>query len=667
MRELSPGYSSEVDTIDERAWCQILEQFDDANIYQTWSYDEVRCGRDQISHLLLKKNGDVVAVAQARIVTLPLVKAGIAYVRWGPLWCRHDDKPNSETFCQAIRALRNEYACKRGLVLRLYPVVFDNEQSCFLPILKQEGFSIFSKEKPSRTLILDLRLPLEELRKGLRPHWRRYLKVAENSGLDIVESTDDSALEAFIIIYKEMVARKKFPEPNDIYEFRLIQERLPDKFKLKILLCRSGGEVCAGLICSVIGNTAVYLFGATSDYGLKLRGAYLLHWKLIEWLKENGVEFYDLNGINPVINPGTYKFKADLCGNNGKDVHFLGRFDSCTNVLSHSCVASGDSLRMIYRTVKNIVTGRNGRVPAMNDETNGPSVRSAGLPATSDTRSSCEPTQAIQSPRYTSWRPPTGFLILNADDWGRDLLTTNRILECSTRGAVSSVSAMVFMEDSERAGELARQRGIEAGLHLNFTTPFSSASCSAGLHGHQQKVARYLLRHRLAQVVFHPGLIQSFEYLVVAQIDEYRRIYGTDPERLDGHHHMHLCTNVLFQRLLPPGTIVRRNFSFERGEKSLWNRLYRRVVDRGLARQHRLVDFFFSLPPLDPPGRLQRIYSLAHQFVVELETHPVNPEEYKYLTGEGFPQMSANVRIMAASAISKRGTSIEKWRLPHEE
>src|SRR5437667_2173554 len=32
-----------------------------------------------------------------------------------------------------------------------------------------------------------------------------------------------------------------------------------------------------------------------------------------------------------------------------------------------------------------------------------------------------------------------GLLIVNADDWGRDLYTTQRILDCTARGAVSSV------------------------------------------------------------------------------------------------------------------------------------------------------------------------------------------------------------------------------------
>jgi len=243
---------------------------------------------------------------------------------------------------------------------------------------------------------------------------------------------------------------------------------------------------------------------------------------------------------------------------------------------------------------------------------------------------------------------------MNADDWGREPLTTNSILDCALRGAVSSVSAMVFMADSERAATMARERGIEAGLHLNLTTSFSAPGCPARLVERQQELARYLLRHRLAQVVFHPGLVRSFEYVVAAQLDEFRRLYGADPDRLDGHHHMHLCANMLLGGLLPPGTLVRRNFSFQAGEKSLWNRLYRRFVDDMLARRHRLVDFFFSLAPLEPPGRLQRIFSLAREFVVEVETHPVQPEEYRLLTGGEIFRLAGDVRIAPPSAVPRR-------------
>ena len=233
--------------------------------------------------------------------------------------------------------------------------------------------------------------------------------------------------------------------------------------------------------------------------------------------------------------------------------------------------------------------------------------------------------------------PSTGLLIVNADDWGRNPETTDRILECVHRRAVSSVSAMVFMEDSERAAAIARERDIDAGLHLNFTTPFSTPRCSTRLIEHQRRLCSYLRLHRLAPAVFHPGLVSAFEYVAAVQREEFVRLYGAEPSRLDGHHHMHLCSNVLLGRLLPSGTVVRRNFSFQAGEKSFLNRLYRRALDRLLARRHRVTDFFFSLMPLDPLGRVQKIFSLARKFSVEVETHPVNPDEYRFLeSGEIF-------------------------------
>lgn len=255
-----------------------------------------------------------------------------------------------------------------------------------------------------------------------------------------------------------------------------------------------------------------------------------------------------------------------------------------------------------------------------------------------------------------------GGLIINADDWGRSRETTDRTLECWERGSVSSVSAMVFMEDSERAAALARERSIDAGLHLNFTTPFSAPDCPRPLAEHQQRIARCLLRHRLAQVLFHPTLVRSFEYVVSVQVDEFRRLYGVAPQRYDGHHHMHLCANILIPSLLPRGTAVRRNFSFEAGEKSFANRLYRELVDRVLARRHRLTDFFFSLKPLEPRTRLERIFSLARRFVVELETHPYDVEEYRFLTGGEIFCCMGDSSLFGARGRAAAGKEAHLWR-----
>lgn len=262
-----------------------------------------------------------------------------------------------------------------------------------------------------------------------------------------------------------------------------------------------------------------------------------------------------------------------------------------------------------------------------------------------EAKSSVESGPVGGPPGRSSHAPHEGRLIVNADDWGRDHETTDRILDCVLCGAVSSASGMVFMEDSERAASIAREKGVDVGLHLNFTAPFSAPGRSKQLKEHLERLRRHLGRHRYSQVVFHPGLTKSFDYVVAAQLDEFGRLYGTQPERLDGHHHMHVCTNVLLGGLLPVGTMVRRSFSFRPGERSKANRLYRAFVDRMLARRHRLVDYFFSLPPLTPLERVEQIFSLARQFAVEVETHPVNADEYRFLRQGEIFRVAGDIQV----------------------
>lgn len=241
--------------------------------------------------------------------------------------------------------------------------------------------------------------------------------------------------------------------------------------------------------------------------------------------------------------------------------------------------------------------------------------------------------------------PATGALIINADDWGGDPGITDRIFDCVKHRSLSSASGMVFMSDSERAAAIARRDSIDVGLHLNLTAPFTASGIPDGLARHQAKVIHFLTRNRFARTLFHPGLVQSFRYVVTAQLEEFRRLYDIEPQRIDGHHHMHLCANVLLGNLIPSGTIVRRNFSFQPGEKSSVNRLYRETTDSILKKGHRMADYFFSLPPLQPPARLERIVHLAKHSVVELETHPVNPDEYRFLMGGGLRDLIGSLSV----------------------
>jgi predicted glycoside hydrolase/deacetylase ChbG (UPF0249 family) len=237
------------------------------------------------------------------------------------------------------------------------------------------------------------------------------------------------------------------------------------------------------------------------------------------------------------------------------------------------------------------------------------------------------------------------MIIINADDWGRNTTATDNSMVCFKNGKITSVSAMVFMEDSNRAAALALENDLDVGLHLNFTTKFNQKNTSSKLLECQQRIAAFLQKNRYCFLLYNPILKRDFHYVFSAQYEEYIRLYHNKPTHIDGHHHMHLCTNVLFQRLIPRGSKVRRNFSFSSKEKSTVNRLYRSLVDRWLQRKYQCTDFFFSLVPMYKADRLREIVELSLVHNVELMVHPEKQDEYSYLLSFEYMEIIRNKRI----------------------
>jgi hypothetical protein len=125
---------------------------------------------------------------------------------------------------------------------------------------------------------------------------------------------------------------------------------------------------------------------------------------------------------------------------------------------------------------------------------------------------------------------------------------------------------------------------------------------------------------------------------------------------------MHLATNVVMQELLPDSIIVRRNLTFGPGEKGYFNRLYRRRQDLRLARRHRMADFFFDLQPLEPRRRLVEIFDLAARSDIEVETHPIREEEYRFLIGEEPFHCAGQAGIMRGYVLRFRNNGIGDGR-----
>ena len=334
---LADGYTAEVDTIRPEDWCEVIAGFSDGNLYQLWQHGSGPERFMDVSRLVLKRGGRVVAAAEVRTFRLPLMRRGIAYVLWGPVWKPRAGDADPQVFEQAVRALANEYVHLRGQVLRLNPRVYADPNGDEARLLGSEGFSTHTIARTKRSLLIDLSPTVEELRKQLDKKWRNCLSKAERSGLVIDEGTDNARFDEFVSLYARLLERKQFEPSADIQKHRRVQQSLPDATKMRVVLARQEGVPCAGALISPIGETAVYLFGATDESGMRTNAAYFVQWHVVNSLRAQGFKFYDLNGIDPEANPGVYHFKRGLAGRDGREVTFIGQFQAARpSVTTHS-------------------------------------------------------------------------------------------------------------------------------------------------------------------------------------------------------------------------------------------------------------------------------------------------------------------------------------------
>mgnify|MGYP001185906415 CR=1 FL=1 len=223
------------------------------------------------------------------------------------------------------------------------------------------------------------------------------------------------------------------------------------------------------------------------------------------------------------------------------------------------------------------------------------------------------------------------MLIVNADDFGKTKSITDNIVRCFQDGRITSTSAMVFMLDSERAAHVALEQKLEVGLHLNFDDPFTGTTQPTTVKECIERTSAFLGRSKYAQVLYNPMLRKPFEYLYQVQYEEFIRLYRRPPTHINGHHHMHLCSNVLFGNIIPAGSRVRRSFTFSNGERSGVNRLYRKMVDAIITRRFISSDAFFAVAASAPLSVLSQNVKLAKSQNVELMVHMSSHQEIEFI------------------------------------
>lgn len=312
---------------DSEQWNNYLLEFEDANIYQTWNFPRYAQRQKNLSHICIFQKSELISLALVKIRTAPFLNKGIAYVYRGPLWQKKGAINSIKTFNNIVNLLIDEFLIKRNYLLRIKPCIFSDQ--IFYSDRLLSGFSISPKiHDIEKTLVMDLSEDLSIIKSKFSSKWRNRLNQALKNEMIVKSGFDNYLFQTYLELYKDLQKRKHFKEyvnPARMMEMNLKQDY---KFKLKAFIAFKNETALSSLIVSAIGNTGIYLLGATNNEGMKYKASYLLQWEAIQWLKSQGITRYDLGGIDREKNPGVYEFKSGITKNEVSD---LGSLDFCNS------------------------------------------------------------------------------------------------------------------------------------------------------------------------------------------------------------------------------------------------------------------------------------------------------------------------------------------------
>lgn len=225
------------------------------------------------------------------------------------------------------------------------------------------------------------------------------------------------------------------------------------------------------------------------------------------------------------------------------------------------------------------------------------------------------------------------MLIVNADDWGLRPEVTDAVLECWRAGAVTSASAMVHMEDSQRAFALAGEAALPLGLHCNLTAPFTASDAPPDRRHRQDRAVAYFAGSPRRMLFFDPRARAWIDRCVADQLDAFAELSGWPARHGDGHQHVQACPTVLLAPSLGRLTSLRRAQSFVGPRRSPAKRVYRGAVNLVVRRRFhsaRFVSLRDFHPALGGSG-LEPLFALARRTDVEAMVHPAWEDEREVL------------------------------------
>lgn len=320
------------------AWQTALARLPITHALQSWTWGtfKSRWGWSVHPQLLTIAEGSWEPLAAALVLkrSIPWTPFCMLYVPKGPLLDYGDAALREQVLAQLEKLARRH----RALFIKIDPDVvlawgLDGERPSptgrrFVEQLKKRGWRISAEQIQFKNSVqLDLTQSEEELLAAMKQKTRYNIRLASRKGIEIRHGSATD-FDAIARMYRETAARDGFAIRPLAY-YLDIWHAFYDDGMAHPLVAEFGGNAVAAVILITFGDTATYMYGASTSAERNRMPTYLLQWEAIRWAKAEGYKTYDFWGAPDAFDEsdrmwGVWRFKA---GFNGEVVRHIGAWD----------------------------------------------------------------------------------------------------------------------------------------------------------------------------------------------------------------------------------------------------------------------------------------------------------------------------------------------------
>ncbi|MDW8170987.1 MAG: peptidoglycan bridge formation glycyltransferase FemA/FemB family protein [Anaerolineae bacterium] len=272
-----------------QAWDDYVLAHPRAHVLQLSAWGELKAGFGwQPERLALLDGRRIVGGAQVLFRRLPLRLGTIAYIPFGPLL---DDEAHWPALRQALDVLCRRH---RAAFLKLEPGFYLTEAAPTWSILGLRSSP--QTIQPPRSIFIDLSGSEDGILARMNQGTRRKIRQALKAPLDFIQ-VSSAQVDDFAVLIAQTGARNAFGVHEAAYYQRAYNLLVPQHAALLVAYHRESRQALAGVFVAQAGQTAYYLYGASSDQQRELMASYGVQWQAMLWAKARGARWYDMWGI----------------------------------------------------------------------------------------------------------------------------------------------------------------------------------------------------------------------------------------------------------------------------------------------------------------------------------------------------------------------------------